>query len=413
MSRLTFILLCLLVFCIPWQEMAVIPGMTTASVLLGGATLFVAGLAVLIRVRVRKWPPALVVLAFYVVWTLASMFWSISFEHSVARGITFLQVFFFVGLIYQFADTQDRIVWVMLSYIGGASVSLVTLFAELQAVNAPSNGLERLTGGDMNQNDLAATLCIAIVMAAYLAIRPAAKIVLLRKLLWAFVPCAAIGVLLTASRMGIIGLAVDIVVIALMAKVKGIKTIIALLIVACATAYYVPRIVSVQVFDRFAEGTQAHTFQERVEYWRVGLKYWTSHPIQGAGAGCFRLLTESELEKPNVSHNTFVTILVETGVVGFVLAAVFWFLLFKMIRRLPRLERALWLGVFAVWATCSMALTWEYHKDTWLIYGLLMAHYAAILARRSRQASAIPRQFPERSRYDVVRQKENSRSVYP
>ncbi len=192
---------------------------------------------------------------------------------------------------------------------------------------------------------------------------------------------------MTGSRMGIIVLAIDAAFIAWMAKAGGIKAIIALLIVASPTAYYIPRIVNSAVFDRFAQGTESHTFQERMEFWQAGLEYWASHPIQGCGGGCFANAIASKVQKTNVSHNTYVTILVETGIVGFALASAFWILLLRMILRLPRHERVLCFGLLAVWAVCSMSLTWEYHKDTWLIYGVILAEYAATQALQSRQAA--------------------------
>jgi hypothetical protein len=60
--------------------------------------------------------------------------------------------------------------------------------------------------------------------------------------------------------------------------------------------------------------------------------------------------------------------------------------------RLPRQERVLWLGVFAVWAMCSMAVTWEYHKDTWLVYGIALAHCRLLYSRPPQLGQAmIPR----------------------
>lgn len=38
---------------------------------------------------------------------------------------------------------------------------------------------------------------------------------------------------------------------------------------------------------------------------------------------------------------------------------------------------------------CAMVLTWDYRKDTWFLYGLVMAHYAVVRSQQLLQPKAI------------------------
>ncbi|MFZ1936092.1 MAG: O-antigen ligase family protein [Thermoguttaceae bacterium] len=388
MRNLAFIAICLVVFCIPWQEMAIFSEVLSVSFVLGGLTIFLSALAVVMNLRIRKLPPALVVLTLYVVVSTASMFWSMDFDISRGSAFTYLQVFVLAWLIYEFADTQGRLVWLMLSYIAGACLSLATMFLAVPGYVA-SWDVARVSGGGMNANDLAGTLCLAIIMAVYLAMASAGKGTLARKLLWGFVPCAAVGVCMTGSRMGILVLVGSLLIMAWQAKASGFKAIIILLVVAGGTAYYLPRFIESGVMERVAEGTEARSFQDRLVLWQSGLEYWASHPLQGCGLGCFPLAIAPKVPRPDVAHNTFVTVLVETGIVGFSLATLFGILVFSTIVRMPRQERVLWLGLFVVWGACAMVLTWDYRKDTWFLYGLVMAHYAVVRSQQLLQPKAI------------------------
>ena len=58
MRNLAFIAICLVVFCIPWQEMAIFSEVLSVSFVLGGLTIFLSALAVVMNLRIRKLPPA-------------------------------------------------------------------------------------------------------------------------------------------------------------------------------------------------------------------------------------------------------------------------------------------------------------------------------------------------------------------
>jgi O-antigen ligase len=84
------------------------------------------------------------------------------------------------------------------------------------------------------------------------------------------------------------------------------------------------------------------------------------------------------------AHNTFFSILLEEGVIGFALFFALLLTLMLSAWRLPHVERIFWLCILATWAVGALDLTWEDRKPTWFIFALLIAVTARRLAPEAR-----------------------------
>jgi O-antigen ligase len=133
------------------------------------------------------------------------------------------------------------------------------------------------------------------------------------------------------------------------------------------------------------------TFHGRTTIWKTGLKLLKSHWAQGIGIGAFPEAVKPWLGTSGVpaiqftAHNTFLSVLVETGVpgallFGLLLATMAWFAWM-----LGPSERALWFTMLAVWVTGVSTLTWEQRKPTWLIFGLIMTAWATAFVPGERE----------------------------
>ena len=130
----------------------------------------------------------------------------------------------------------------------------------------------------------------------------------------------------------------------------------------------------------------------RTQIWRAGLKVLRAHPLVGAGAGAFPEAVRPRLGVPAipghryVAHNAYLSVLVECGVVGFGLFALWLGVLAVYTWIMPPPERALWGVVLACWAIGVTTLSWEHRKVGWLLAGLIMTEWAHSFRRHEEQA---------------------------
>ena len=124
----------------------------------------------------------------------------------------------------------------------------------------------------------------------------------------------------------------------------------------------VPRLVASGTLNRLGEGTASGSLLERYDLWKIGLKAWVQTPVLGTGAGSYPDLLGRAGEFRMVAHNTFVSVLVETGLVGFVLYFAFWLVVLRRVLLLPKEERFFWLGALACYMPSVLSSSAEYCK---------------------------------------------------
>lgn len=106
----------------------------------------------------------------------------------------------------------------------------------------------------------------------------------------------------------------------------------------------------------------------RVNIWRHGMNVFSEHPLLGVGSSAFR--TAVGIEK--VAHNTFISVLVEVGIIGWILFGIILAITFYQAIHQPKLTARFWLTVLLVWALTASFMTWEQRKQTWLILSFVV-----------------------------------------
>jgi O-antigen ligase len=128
--------------------------------------------------------------------------------------------------------------------------------------------------------------------------------------------------------------------------------------------------------------------------------------VLGYGVGGFvRAITPELGDRALVAHNSFLSVLVEEGLIGLWLYLTMLFSVYVSIRRLPRLERRFTLVLLATVLTAMMPLTWEDQKAAWIVLAILIglsAQYYAEL-RPAPVPHAPRRPAPATSRQETVR----------
>lgn len=385
MRKLAFFSVWLLVFAIPWENIVFLPGIGTASRVFGLFAISVGVLAVLylkqgIRLHLLHW------LVFcFVLWGAGSYFWSIDPENSLERLWTYLQLLLMSWLVYQWAQEVKDMNALLGAYVLGAYLSAFSTLSNY--VSGEMAHYQRYAALGFNPNDIAIILALGIPMAWYLF-----QIKWGGRLKWVFfiypllVP---IIIALTGSRSGMIATLIAYLFVVWTVPKLSIFSKLTCLLAGCGAIWVGSSIVPLKSWGRLA-GTGDELIHGgwnfRLSIWEAGLEAFSQHPLFGLGAGSFRAAVEPILGTGNASHNVYLAVLVEQGLVGFILFAAILATVLVSSLRMPSLERRLWLVLLAAWGSAAFANPWEWRKQTWLIFALAVGHAVTLATRQKNQA---------------------------
>ena len=203
----------------------------------------------------------------------------------------------------------------------------------------------------------------------------------LRMVNFAYIPVALLGIALSGTRTALIAAIPGMVFgLASLTRLRLWARIAILLLISSAILILLPEIRPLRSFQRlgttYAELTRGD-LNNRINNWREGLATFVEHPLIGVGTSMYRSV--NSLGK--VAHNSFLSVLVELGLIGFILFGAVLAIAFIRARDQPNWDSRFWLTTLMVWAIGSSTLSWEYRKTTWMFLGLLIVS-AALNGRR-------------------------------
>jgi O-antigen ligase len=146
---------------------------------------------------------------------------------------------------------------------------------------------------------------------------------------------------------------------------------------------YLQTLTSFQRFSTIGAEIGGGDLNQRSGLWRDGLAAFVEHPLVGVGSNMYRSV--NSLGK--LAHNSFISVLVELGLIGFVLFGIILTLAVIQALRQPRWDKYFWLTFLAVWVIGASSLSWEFRKPTWLLLSLMVVSGA--LATHYVEASPI------------------------
>jgi O-antigen ligase len=362
----------LLVFAVPWQDMVVLAGVGTMSKLLGVAAVGAAVLHVLFTGRLRQ-PIAFhwIVLA-YLCWVLLSTFWAIAQPLSIERKVnTYLQILVMVWVIWETTPTRSRLASLLQAFVLGGYVAAGSTIYNYASGTATSD-FGRFAAKGFDPNDLGMLLALALPMAWYLA--STARSGTQRWLNRAYFVVGTLAILLTGSRGALLVTiaALSVIPWTLSQLRRGMRVAaVVILIGAGVTAVaFVPSFVFQRLSTTGSEIAEG-TVSGRLAVWQSGLRVVPARPLHGYGpAGWFPAAGEV-WGRVRGSHSTYLSILVEEGMIGLLLFLSMFVALLTRMRALPTFERRVGLTLLATLAIVITPLGWDTSKALWLILALL------------------------------------------
>ena len=389
LGKLAFASLWLLAFAIPWEDAITIPGFGTSARLFGVLALVLGVLAIIER-GTLKWPaPGHFMLALFVVSAACTYLWSLYPEGTLAQTVTYLQLLMLVWLIWELAPRVSDQKRLMQAYVLGTFVSGIdTIYRFLSHQQA---AYQRYAGSGLDANDLGLVMALSIPLSYCLLIQEKGWMVWVYRLQLVL---AGTTVLLTASRGATLSCVVALAIVPLthaqLTKRKRVAILLTLLLLVFAVLQFVPAS-SWERLSTMPSEVEHGSMTGRTVIWKAAWEIFREHPLVGIGSNAFRLVVSRVLEEPirlddpdspaPPAHNTFLSVLVEQGVIGFAIFVALLVVLGLSLRTVPPLTRKMWIVMLAVWAVGVSSLTWEMRKPTWFFFGLLLAQCGSMVQK--------------------------------
>jgi O-antigen ligase len=376
MRRVVFWLSLVMIFTIPWEGAFHLPGLGTAATIMGlvvGACWLVT---IVITGRMREPVPYLFALALFVVWIALTTFWSADPAESLGAVLLWLQTLLLVYILWDLYRTKASLLAGLQAYVLGAYTAVFGAVLNYLGSNAFYSHQDRYSLGDTNPDGYGFIVAVGIPLACYLAASPEMSRVF-RFLNYGYIPAAFLGIALSGTRTASVGAAVGLLYgLATLTRLRLLTRLAVVVLLAAALFVLLPIVQPLTSFQRL--GTTPTEVTEgdlngRIAQWRQGIDAFKDHPVLGVGTDMYR--TINTLGK--VAHNSYLSVLVELGLVGFVLFATILWIVVAQALRLPKWDRNYWMTVLLVWAIGASTLTWEHRKTTWLFLTFVVAAAAA------------------------------------
>jgi len=386
LDRIAYIVLCAFVFDFPWGEYVPQLGGLVLGTWIGLLAVGVIVLRTAVTWRRRILSPLHYWMLSLVAWSALSIFWTLDWDSTATRVGTYLQLLIVVWLIWELAVTEGRVVGLLQAYVFGALfASTGTIYnfmigrtAAQVASTIPGKVVwetYRYSFAYVNEDDLGLMLALSLPMVLYLLVSQKGSFVKL--LCWLELAAGITAILLTGSRgavvAAIIGLVMFPLVVFRLPRFQRVASLVACFgLIACG-AYLIPQSSWIRI-SQFGSELSEGTLTHRTVLWAAGLEVFRNHAFLGVGAGAYGSAILRAVDIPLPAHNTFISVLVELGVIGALLLFALVASSFYCAKRMRYLERCLWLTLLLTWTIGASALTWEYRRVTWLLFGLAPAH---------------------------------------
>ena len=373
--RYTFYLFLGFIFSLPWQNAFSIGGSRTLSSLVGAGVVWLTLSVLLAEWRLARPTALLITMILFCAWQASSIIWSIDPGLTQVRAFRLIQLVAMVWAVGELAESEEQRRSLMQAFVLGCFV-VIAAVVQSYASGVAIEGY-RYSPQQFSLNETADTLALGIIMALILLIHSKTRV-----LSWvnmAFIPLAVFAVILTASRSGFVATCLALIGVPFVLRAtKPVYRVVwaALIFGAFAFLFFgVPNNSSLQENLRrvtFSQETDTlRTMTGRTDIWAAAFSVLREHPAAGIGAGTFATGVGSRLDRARAPHNLFVSVAVETGLVGlFFICAVLVSSLVPVIRG-PSDTKALYLVLFAVLFATALVANVDTSKVLWFGLALL------------------------------------------
>jgi O-antigen ligase len=263
-------------------------------------------------------------------WVSMSVLWASDPQNALSEAWPWYLAAIVFLLVATTVRKPEHVRMIVAGFVAGAVVSVLIglvgggLTSSADAVERATETEGRLQGGGGDPNYLAAGLVPAGLLAG--ALVASSRRVVVRIALVAAIALLAVGLVATQSRAGLLAAAVACLATLVVQRGRGRLCAAALisLVVGVGALWLAANPEAWQRVSSFDDGGNG-----RSDIWLVASRMTEDHPLVGVGIGDFPLRSREYVrepgnlnyvrliaEQPQVVHNTYLQVLVETGAIG-------------------------------------------------------------------------------------------------
>jgi len=406
MRALAYWLTMAFVFTVPWENAVKLGELGRVSKPIGFVMAVVWLGSVVLRGRLREPDTFQKTYFLLVVWSGFTFYWSIDAGASTSGFLTYSQLLVMVFIIWDLCDTEGAIETALQAYVLGAYIASLSIVLEfLSAPDAKFPEHERLKGLGTEVDGIALIVAIAVPAAWYLAAGPThiGRSPGRRVLNFVYVPVGLFAVAITGTRGATLALVPAAIFVfwslrraSPSQRLAAVGTLVAAVLVLVV---YAPRgpLARIQTAASATElGSEDSALSGRWSVWVESSNVFLERPVIGAGLDAHRAAVSGALDDVRVfrgtekeAHNTYISVLVETGIVGFLIFAALIVTVVKRLRSLSGWRAWYWSAQVSVLAIGAMSLSLEESKSIWIFLSLCVATAAVAGSPLSAAAEAV------------------------
>lgn len=321
----------------------------------------------------------------YLFYSFISLGWSFDSDSGTETVQTYILIFIIGFVLLQLITSMTIITKFFRCFaLGSCIAALNIVYNYLNDI--PYRGLEylsdveavRYSAFDVDPNETCLLLTIATSFMLYQLIIE--KRVILKALLAFAIILCTYSILLTASRTGFVLMVISTSLVLLQIGIK-LRTLVLLILFIFGNLFlliyfqWIP-IMTIERIASAASGIMLGNFNNRENVWETVIEIFSHHPFIGVGIGGLDEAMKIDGFEVMASHNTYLGILAQLGIIGFALFIYMLYLAINQMRRLPSEPRWL-LILFIILLVGIFTLVYDQRKLTWIfiLFAALIDHW--------------------------------------
>jgi O-antigen ligase len=370
MRKITFWSAVILIFTVPWEDSISVTALGSMTRLMGLIVAVLWMVTMLIEGRFRKPHLFHVIVLLFFLWNLVSVVWSPDPESTIQRAKTYSQLLLLMLIYWEIFQKPEELMTGLQAYVFGAYILIAsTIYNYINGdVAVAYEGRYSATGVNAVDLTLILMLGLPVAMQLFFAAGQRKKGITSKLVNLAYIPLAIFSIILTGSRTSLIAVIPFGIYLIGTQQIKFDRKLLVfgtLLVSLLALYPFIPQSVTTRL-GTLGSSIEAGDLGGRVDLWRESILIFSKHSLMGLGSGTLDSVIGS------AAHNTFVSVITETGAIGAVLFFAILAIVFFQAMNIPNGNSGLWVAIFLTWAIGVCSLSWEFRKLTWLFLNFIV-----------------------------------------